>query len=337
MGINYRLHLSKAFDMALAWPMAKAEFRGLTYGLSLALTIDARTVKPSSFVNVYKNRSVVGSLMMLTDAIDDAVDGVHPSLLAGADFSHDDEGMCRFLHDRRFVPADYIPCLKSMAEAGLISLENAKGYSNLFCHMLRDRAEWQLKVEKGHLHHDRMQMVEGNLSFAGAFGCMFFGLLKPFTDEKMFLSGVDAQDMLSSAYPDVYALTRTTQYLDDLRDIMIDLVEEIELGVISPNVILSHALQTTKDYKDLYRFGRENKDRDVVPIEQTPFKLQEAIAKTGEAFQEEAMTVQSASLRAILSSFWRNTLKEGLKTMNHPEVARKHAIESQRASELNWS
>lgn len=325
MGKGQKGFLISAFDRALAWPIATAGWRGKTFAMAYALSSDFNPLQVGALASFWNSRHIVGRLMRAIDKIDDRVDAADPHVVSLADFSRDENGVSNFLHDRRFVPREYLSLCKKLDEAGVVPYDESIAYSNIFCDLLQERAFHQLIIQKGHDVGLREDIMQGNLTLASVYGCYVFGMINR---TKEAASKEISIENLQKIYPEIYHINHSAQMLDDLRDIMIDLEDEVKTGVVSPNAILSRALLTHSNREEIYGFVREGQEREEFPANTIPAGLKNGIASVGRDFYVDMLHVRSAGSRAILESFWRNTAAETIKTSRHPEVQRKARIEA---------
>lgn len=267
---------------------------------------------------------MVYNLVKITEQIDDAVDSTPPAKVASADFSIGQNGVCRFLENRDYVPAEYLENLNKLVNVGVITNDAAIGYSNLFCLMLKDRANVQVELEKDSSPELRLAMAKKNLEFASVFGCLFFGLSKPMAEGYFAARGGVTFDSVREAYPNVYVINALGQMLDDMRDLMIDLNEEVETSAVSPNIFLANAMTTPDANAEILTFQRNvfSSGVDQVYAAQLPAPLRRSFDIVGAEFSNRVENVQSAISRAVLGTFWRNTSTEGFKTSAGLQLAR---------------
>ena len=317
--------LKSSFDTALAWPIAHAGFRGMTFAAAFASSSDFHPLTHSGIAPFVTAFGDVRRLIKICDVIDDQVDNADPEIAAAADFSRDQDGVSRFLHDTRFVPAQYISVLRNLHDKGVVDFDVAIGYSNAFCDFVKHRAGMQANfAASGYTLEERKEMMEENINFAGLFGSFFFGLVQP--PSSPLNEGV-SHESVSRAYPEVYQINRLGQMLDDLRDLLIDIHDEMKTGHVSPNAIMASA-RGIQDSHEILRFMETRKNSRSVAVTALPNSLQEGVRDIQDRFFSDVSSIHSRTARNILESFWRNTVREEIATLNHPRVLKKLAAEA---------
>ncbi len=300
----------------MAKPIATKGWRSAAFVSSYLLSPDFFPLPVSTFSTFWGNRQMVYNLAKITKEIDDAVDGMPPSKVAAEDFSIGPNGLCRFLENTNYVPTAYMENMNRLVDVGVITKDASIGYSNLFCLMIKDRADVQVALEKTASPEVRLAMATNNLRFASVFGCLFFGLSKPMAEGYFAERGGVTFDSVREAYPNIYTINALGQMLDDMRDVIIDLNEEVETLTVSPNIFLANAMTTPDARAEILSFQRDVSlsGAKEVHMGDLPRPLKKSFDTVGAQFANGVDEVRSAVSRVILGTFWRNTSSEGFKT-----------------------
>lgn len=312
------------FDKVLAWPIAHAGFRALTFASAYATSSDFHPVTQSGLRPFFSGIKDARQLIKITDVIDDNIDNTDIEVLTKADFSLDENGANRFLRDQRYVPQAFWSTLELLDAKGIVEYDVAIGYSNIFCDYVRERAERQMSLETSPDTGLRRHMADANIDFAGLFGSFFFGLVQP---PQRSLRDSVSYGTVKSAYPEVFEINRAGQILDDLRDLILDIEDEAKGGQVSPNIILSRVPDV--DRMRVKEFSVMATGRTSIPVSEMPVPLQKAVNIVEREFGEIVQNIHSRLSRNIMESFWRNTIAEDIPTSQHPHVIKKMAIEAQ--------
>ncbi len=329
--MKQRGFLKCAFGRALAWPIARPGYRGATFAATFMMSPDFLSFQRTPLLSFMKARELVLDMTKITKKIDDAIDTEDPKVIAAADFLKDDDGVCNFLKNRKYVPACFLQTMDLLSGHGLISKDVGIGYSNLFCEMVHDRAKIQCQLAENPDPDIRLDMAQKNLEFASIFGCFFFGMIKPLKADISHPTEI-RPSMVKSAYPDIYSINALGQILDDLRDIMIDWDDEATHNRVSPNIFLAHALQTPEDYNSLHLLQAQIRRHKIESIQPKHFpdSLKNSFSGVGELFFAHASHVSGWMSRTIVESFWYNTAAEGINTSFHERVRSRDRIEAAR-------
>lgn len=315
--------LKTSFDAFMARPISTSGGRAKAFIAGFLLSPDFITTSPLTLANFYRHRDLVSAMERITKKIDDAVDTVPPSDVLAADFSMDEKGVSRFLSNRKYVPAAYMATIDRMVDAKLIPRDAATGYSNFFCETIKNRAGVQVELEKSCDPLLRQTMAFKNVNFAALFGTFFFGLSKPVADGHFTAAGGVNCATVREAYPNIYTVCMKGQYIDDLRDVLVDLQDEVEKDTITPNIFLARAMATEGGAAEMRAFHRKMASSpDPVSAAQCPPSLRESFDAVGDVFFDAVAKVDGAITRAILESFWQNSMRQGFMGPSHPEVVK---------------
>lgn len=316
-----REFLRSSFDLALARPTTHGAFRYATFALAYAASSDFHPFSGRTIIPFLSAFGDVRRLVKMANAIDDAVDTAPLCEIASADFSRDENGVCNFLRDTRYVPAEFLPTLKSLHSKKALDHSIGIGFSNLFCDCIRERVVQQISLQERPNKDERLSMARNNLHFAGAFGSFFFTIVQP--PRVSFRDGI-SHHVVKQAYPEIYQLSLAGQMLDDLSDLMIDIDDEVQSGRTSPNIILG-SVQGGVEREALVEIASTFKSDRNIPLTIMPWGLRTAVAEVGEQFSQTISSVKSPLSRNILESFWRNTQADGLPTVDHPRIVKKRS------------
>lgn len=316
----------------MAKPIATSRGRAGAFIAGFLLTPEFLQTSPVTLANFFSQRHLISDMNRITKKIDNAVDSTPPSEIATADFSIDEQGLSRFLGNKKYIPAAYMETINHMVDAGLIAQDAATGYSNFFCEKIKARADLQTALALSDDPLLRHSMASRNLDFGAVFGTFFFGFSKPVPDGYFLSKGGVSFESVRAAYPSIYTLCYLGQVLDDMRDILVDLEDEIKNNVINPNIFLANAMSTSQGVAEMHSFYN---DVALLPhaidAAQFPASLRESFDTMSQIFSESVTRVDGAITRAILETFWVNSHLQGFKGATHPDI-----IEGRKAHEARY-
>lgn len=316
--------LKASFDAAMAKPISTSGGRAKAFIAGFLLSPDFVTTSPLTLANFYRHRHLVSAMERITKKIDDAVDTAPPREVLAADFSADENGVSRFLGNRKYVPAAYMATIGRMVDAKLIPRDAAIGYSNFFCETIKNRAGVQVELEASRDPLLRQTMAFKNVNFAALFGTFFFGLSNPVPEGHFTAAGGVNCETVRGAYPNIYRVCKGGQMIDDMRDVLLDLKDEMDKDTITPNIFLARAMATEEGAAEMRAFYRKvaSSSPEPIPLTRCPQSLRESFDTIGGVFSDEAGKVKGAITRAILESFWCNSIRQGFMGPSHPEVTK---------------
>ncbi|HEY8963288.1 MAG TPA: hypothetical protein VIN59_02370 [Alphaproteobacteria bacterium] len=318
--MNFDAILAPLFDRTLAYPMATAGLRFKTYGAAVVLSPEVLRHGlqiAGRLSRVFNAKADIGHLITLTEHIDDMVDAAYPAEILQAGATGLGDIPSPFLFNEKFVDPIYFSTLQRLHFGGIVPGHVSVNFSNLFADLCREKADMQMRYADGDDHVTRIDIAKNNLELSGVFTTFFYSFLSPsqkLIDQKTPITKHD----VAAAYPQMYRLNYTMQYIDDLRDIMIDLADEVRTGCPTSNIVLAYGMpHNTARHIVMKSWSEKLSKMDNVRISDLPIVLQSGIKAAGIQAMQEIGSLEGVMTRGILGSFWRNTLREGFMTPNH--------------------
>ncbi len=336
--------LQKALDFTLGESLKFNGGERAVFAAALFLTGDALGNGASVYhvlkqtAHMLENRKLMVLMFHLINGIDDIVDEMtaHERMAAGS--SHEGSTPCEFLRNEDVCIPAYHQVIERIAKQGLLSYEEEISFSNLYAVLIQEGAMADLDYSASPTPQNRQNISELNLKLAEVVGVHVLQhcVQNEAITEKAKLSGLSYDDIIQN-FPRAAHLCRMSEYIDDMRDIFVDLEREAETNIPSPNVILTKLYENGKGYNADGGLGLEmqsflkahRKDRAVIHFDNYPECLKEAVQDVGDEYFEEAYKMNPLH-RDFMITWWRATADNGICSSFHPDVVEKKTRQADR-------
>lgn len=327
----------RAFDMTLADSLQFNKRSKNIFVAALLTANDAGRNGTSPFHvlsqmrKLYANKDLMFSLFHLVKKIDDIVDEMDATQRLGIGEAREGNTPCDFIGNGIAVMPEYDIAMRKMSQSGVLSYEEEVAFSNVYAVLIREGARATKVYEETGCARSRQLVTEANHRLAEVLGvhilqhCVADKQIGALAKERGLLYGD-----VPRLFPKASRLSRMAEYIDDMRDVLIDLEHEAQTGIVSPNIVLCKLHEQGALYTadglftpeiEAFLLGHAGNPQVVSP-DGYPQSLKNVIEVLGDEYRGHAFKL-GAVHRDLMLTWWHVTEKEGLRSSGHPDVVRK--------------
>lgn len=277
------------------------------------------------------NKDLMFSMFHLVKKIDDIVDEMDPDQRLALGEAREGNTPCEFIRNGDVCMPAYDKAMRGMAQAGVLSYEEEVAFSNVYAVLIREGARASKVYQETGAARSRQIITEANHRLAEVLGvhilqhCVAEERTKQLAQER----GLQYGD-IPRLFPKAARLGRMAEYIDDMRDVLIDLEHEAETGITAPNIVLCKLFERGElyDQDGALTRGMQNfllahrNNPEIVPVDQYPQCLKDVIDGLREEYRTHAFKLGPMH-RDLMLTWWRVTEAEGLRSSAHPDVVYK--------------
>lgn len=321
------------FAKALRIPVSKTGLRGATFMASLFLSKDLTgntDALKSAFTNAARTTLNFGALHDLTTAvnmIDERMDSSEPDWILNAGTPHYGITPSPIFRNPEICPREFTLSFNRLVSLGMTDRLTGIAYNNILAVHSHRKAKADKDFRASPSLPQRQALCEENLKITEAYTIYIYKCLIGYMPDHEKTGHLSHQDAVGSM-PEIAKIARLGQIFDDIRDLLIDMDVEKKCGVPTSNWL---ALKIAEDGNLLYAAHDDScmsgyiRHREDTAPETTdiPEFVRTALNRGRKEIEELIGDIQSPLSRAILRAFIDNTINEGLKSSNHPDVLEK--------------
>ncbi|MBL4804448.1 MAG: hypothetical protein JKY71_06240 [Alphaproteobacteria bacterium] len=297
----------------------------------------------SQMRKLHSNKDLMFSLFHLVKKIDDIVDEMDPDRRLGLGEAREGNTPCEFISNGEVCMPQYDIAMRKISQAGVLSYEEEVAFSNVYAVLIREGARASKLYQQTGDAQARRRITEANHRLAEVLGvhilqhCVATEAVRDLAKERGLLYGD-----ICKHFPKAAKLSRMAEYIDDMRDVFIDLEHEIDTGIVAPNIVLCRLDERGALYdeqgelqREIREFVAANKQNPhVISYDAYPQSLRDTIDDLRNEYREHAFSLGPIH-RDLMLTWWRVTEKEGLRSSANPDVvykAQRNAAEVEKAN-----